>query len=61
MAAGRGTQIEKHMDRKMRPRRGCIGHSHSIYKKIKHRRERRRAKVDPECTPEYNRYDGWEW
>lgn len=30
------------------------------YRNLKHRRERRRAKVDPECTPEYNRYHGWE-
>jgi|CXWL01.1.fsa_nt_gi hypothetical protein len=30
------------------------------YRNLKHRRERRRAKLDPECTPEYNRYHGWE-
>ena len=61
MATGRGEQIEKKMDRKMRPRRGTIRHSHRMYKKIKHKRERRRARENPECTPEYHRYDGWEW
>lgn len=61
MAAARGEQIEKKMDRKMRPRRGYIGHSHKLLKKIIHKRERRRAKSDPECPPEYHKYDGWEW
>ena len=30
-------------------------------KKAVHRVERRRAKRDPECAPNYNRYQGWEW
>jgi hypothetical protein len=33
----------------------------SWYKKTKIRRERRRAKADPECFPEYKRYWGWEF
>ena len=28
-------------------------------KKAKVRRERRRARQDPECIPQYNRYRGW--
>lgn len=24
-----------------------------------HRRERQRARRDPECPPEYKRYEGW--
>ena len=31
------------------------------HKKMKVRRERRRAKLNPECTPEYKRFDGWEF
>jgi len=27
----------------------------------KRRRERRRANEDPECQPEYRKYDGWEY
>ena len=31
------------------------------YKKTKTRRERRRANVNPECSPEYKRFHGWEY
>jgi hypothetical protein len=31
------------------------------YKKTKTRRERRRAKRNPECTPEYKRFWDWEY
>ena len=31
------------------------------YKKTKTRRERRRAKTNPECFPEYKRFHGWEF
>ena len=30
-------------------------------KKDKIRKERRRAKHDPECHPQYRKYDGWEY
>jgi len=30
-------------------------------KKMKIRRERRRAKLNPECQPWYKRFYGWEW
>jgi hypothetical protein len=30
-------------------------------KKAKHRTERRRAKLDPECITAYRRYSGWEY
>jgi len=29
-------------------------------KKMKVRQERRRARLNPECIPEYKTYDGWE-
>ena len=31
------------------------------FKKSKNRSERRRAKLDPECQPLYNKYSGWVW
>ena len=36
------------------------GSCHSYLKKIKRRIERRRAKKDPECTPGYGKYRGYE-
>jgi hypothetical protein len=30
-------------------------------RKGKARRERQRAKFNPECDPEYKRFRGWEW
>ena len=30
-------------------------------KKNKIRKERRRAKKNPECDPQYRKYDGWEY
>ena len=33
--------------------------SYKYDKKMKARRERRRAKINPECTPEYKRFHGW--
>ena len=35
--------------------------SHKWDKTKKHRRERYRAKKDPNCLPQYRRYAGWEW
>lgn len=36
------------------------GSAHSWYKRWKNRAERRKAKRDPECTPGYGRYKGYE-
>jgi len=33
---------------------------HQYLKKRKHRVERKRALIDPECLPAYNRFCGWE-
>jgi len=30
-----------------------------IIRRWKHKAERRRAKMDPECQPMYNRFDGY--
>lgn len=35
--------------------------SRKFAKKTKHKRERRRAKIDPECTDEYRKYEGFEY
>lgn len=35
--------------------------SHRDKKQKQHRRERRRAKIEPDCFPEYNKYDGFDW
>lgn len=47
--------IEKADGRWTRPR----GY-HRFIKRKKARAERRRAKANPECTPCYGRYRGWE-
>lgn len=52
MAAGNGEQIEKGQCRRKK--------SHKFDKKIKHRKERRAAKYDPETAPLYNKYTGYE-
>lgn len=36
------------------------GEYHRFLKREKARKERRRAKKNPECTPAYARYSGWE-
>jgi len=36
------------------------GNAHQYLKRQKNRIERRRAKKDPECTPEYGKYRGYE-
>lgn len=33
---------------------------HRLLKRVKRRKERRRAKADPECLPGYGRYYGYE-
>lgn len=40
---------------------GICKRSHKYKKTLHHRRERRRAKEDPECGPEYRKYQGYEW
>lgn len=40
---------------------GTVKVSHRWDKKKKHRIERRRAKLDPECDPCYRKYKGYEW
>ena len=63
---GRARQIENHMDQKSatywgdKPW-GMDKRSHKFLKDLQHRRERRRAKKDPECSAEYRKYDGYDW
>ena len=57
MALGKGEQIENEMHRT--GRHGECNHSARLQKQMKHRVERRRAKQNPECDPEYRRYSGW--
>jgi len=61
MAYGDGDQIEKKFDYEFDSKRGLVQHSHKIDKLFKARKERRRARRDPECVPMYRRYFGWEW
>jgi len=66
MSYGVGDQIERKLTARMyeglpawrQPRRSAYT---SYLKLAKHRRERRRAKLDVECIPQYRRYKGWEW
>lgn len=30
-------------------------------KRIQNKRERRRARINPECTPHYGKHHGWYW
>lgn len=63
---GRTSQIEHYFDHRSatdwgsKPWGKCK-RSHKEEKQLQHRRERRRAKQDPDCNPEYRKYDGWEW
>ena len=61
MAVGSGDQIERQLDYDLASKRGLVQHSHKIDKQMKNRKERRRARHDPECQPEYKRFYGWEW
>jgi len=61
MALGNGEQIEREFDYMFASKRGVVRHSHKIDKQFKHRKERRRAKLNPECQPWYKRFYGWEW
>ena len=56
MGVGKTEQIEKWF----RNRSGYIknGDTKSV-KRMKNKLERRRAKRDPECQPQYGKYSGW--
>lgn len=41
------------------PSRKAGGH-HQFVKKTKNRKERRKARINPETTPTYKKYNGWE-
>ena len=34
--------------------------SKKFIRKSKHKVERKRAKKDPDCVPQYNKYNGWQ-
>ena len=63
---GRQQQIEREMDHISatdwgeKPW-GIKKRSHRYEKNQQHRRERRRAKNDQECGPEYRKYNDYEW
>lgn len=57
-----GAQQIEHLFDRRKP--GGEGHTDAFRranKKNKIRKERRRAKEDPECHPQYRKYDGWEY
>jgi hypothetical protein len=65
MALGLGDQFERLLRADLiagsrRPWREARG-NYRFAKTGKHRRERRRARANPECLPEYRRYNGWEY
>lgn len=56
MSAGRTEQIEKWFSN----RSGYVKNGDTRWiKRTKNRRERRRAKKNPECHSHYTRYTGW--
>ena len=66
MAYGIGEQLEAHIDKTApwnpkKPWKIQRTMWRRLYKRMKNRRERRRAKLDPSCEPEYKRYHGWEY
>lgn len=66
MAAGIGQQIENAFECECVTDFGAmpwrqVSSSHRIDKTLKHRRERRRARSDVECDPQYRRYREWEF
>ena len=58
---GRQQQIERELDHEFKSKHGICRISYKYSKSLQHRRERRRAKQDPECAPEYNKYNGYVW
>jgi hypothetical protein len=63
MAYGDVNQLEHHLTRlfKIKKPWQIVSRSCGYAKLAKHRKERRRAKQNPECFDKYKRYDGWEW
>lgn len=57
----RQQQIEREMDHQFKSKYGVCRISYKYIKTRQHRRERRRVKEDPDCNPEYNKYDGYVW
>ena len=55
MSLGKAEQIDKGPLRKFLKK--C--RQKKYHRKLKVRTERRRAKRDPECNPQYNKYKGW--
>jgi hypothetical protein len=54
-------QIERHMDWPKKDGSHKKSKYRDFLKKSKTREERRKAKLDPECQPTYNKYQGWEY
>ena len=54
-------QIERHMDKVKRGGEHPAFDARRFSEKQKKREERRKAKIDPECQPTYNKYQGWEY
>jgi len=54
-------QIERHLDYVKKDGSHPKSKYREWLKKSKIRSERRKAKVDPECQPTYNKYQGWEY
>jgi len=60
MAAGLCDQFENHITLQM-SKRGVSNKSHRYEKQLKHRKERRRVRQNPNCHSEYKRFKGFEW
>ena len=54
-------QIERYFDKVKRGGEHPARDARRLSKKSKIREERRKAKLDPECQPTYNKYEGWEY
>ena len=61
MAIGLPEQIEGPLEVRLKNSWTTKKYSHKWDKTMQHRKERRRAKKEPTCQPEYRRYYGWEW
>jgi hypothetical protein len=69
MATGLGEQIDRKMvhgweqeERKEKPWIVLRKRSRTAYMKTtKNRKERHRARINPECVPTYGKYKGWEY
>jgi hypothetical protein len=57
MGLGKGEQMQNLL--KSRSRDGKSRTSLRFIKRMKNRRERRCARRDPECVPQYRKYCGW--